>query len=408
MTKGDRQRHDDVLQGLNYLKQAFGLFERLAPAGTERDKSGNRRLLYSHYAGLLLLGLFNPTLQSLRALSQVSRLKKVQKALGTKPASLGSLSESTSVFDPELLEPILQELLGTPPGRPHARATGNRTAGSIPDELARRLVAVDGSVLKILPQIVAASGQQQSDWRLHLQFDVSRGIPLKGVVAENGAGGAADERSVLARTLEANKTYITDAGYERYALFEQIVQAGSDYVCRAQRRPVEVLAQRSLSTEAQAAGILTDDEVQLGRSRSDVGAVTHRVRRIVVAAAASPGRQRTDRRRSDEIVLLTNLCDVPAEVVAAIYRMRWLIELFFRFFKHVLGCRKLISQQQNGVTIQVYCALIAALLMAQVTGQRVNRRLFELICLYFQGWADEDEVIAGVERESRKTTPGPA
>ena len=179
------------------------------------------------------------------------------------------------------------------------------------------------------------------------------------------------------------------------------MQAKSDYVCRVQRRQVGVLEQRALSDKAKAAHVVSDELVRLGRSRSDVGAVTHVVRRIVIKADSSPGRKRTDRKPSREIVLLTNLLDVPAEVIAAIYRMRWLIELFFRFFKHILGCRELISLKEEGIAIQVYCALIAALLMSLAAGRSVGRRGFELICLYFQGWAEEDEVIAGLAKLTR-------
>lgn len=386
------------VEGVKYLKRAFRLFDRLAEVGTERDVSGNRTLLFSHYAGLVLVGLFNPTLQSLRGLSQISGLRKVQKVTSGKRASLGSLSESVRIFDPALMEPIIQELVSRLPSK--MRGT---PAADLPEELARRLVAVDGSVLKALPQIAAAVGQADTNWRLHLQFEVLRQVPGKAVLTEDGVGGASDERSVLARTLEPGKTYIMDAGYERYSLLEQIVQADSGYVCRVQRRQVEVLEQRALSDEAKAANVLSDEVVRLGRSRSDVGEVTHKVRRIVIKADSSPGRQRTDRKPSREIVLLTNLLDVPAEVIAAIYRTRWLIELFFRFFKHVLGCRELISLKEEGIAIQIYCALIAALLMTLAAGRSVGRRGFELICLFYQGWAEEDEVIAGLEKLARKT-----
>ena len=393
--------HDSTLdpqsvEGVKYLKRAFKLLERLAPAGTERDTAGNRRLLFSHYTGLVLLGLFNPTVQSLRGLSQLSGVRKVQKILGSHRASIGSLSESVRVFDPALMEPIIDELLAGIP-----KNVCKNPADGLPDELVRRLVAVDGSVLKTLPQVVAAVGGKNTDWRLHLHFEVFRGVPSRAVVTENGVGGEADERSVLARTLQSGKTYVIDAGYERYTLFEDIVQAQSDYVARVQRRKVEVLEERSLSDEATAVGIISDQVVRLGRSRADVGIITHPVRRIIIAAESSPRRQRSDRKQSKEIILLTSLRDVPAEMVAAIYRLRWLIELFFRFFKHVLGCRNLTSLKSEGVAIQVYCALIAALLLSLATGRNIGRRGFELVCLYFQGWAEEDEVIAGLEKLAR-------
>jgi IS4 transposase len=195
--------------------------------------------------------------------------------------------------------------------------------------------------------------------------------------------------------------YVMDRGYERYALFEQIVRAQSDYLCRVQHRSRTVLEQRPVSEEGREAGVLRDELVQPGRSRTEVGSITHPVRRITLAQTG-PGRRRNDRPQHEEIILLTNLREVPAEVLAAIYRLRWSIELFFRFFKHVLGCRHLLSHRPEGVAIQVYCALIAALLMSLATGQSLGRRGFELVCLYFQGWAEEDELLTGLERLSRK------
>src|SRR5207244_4275218 len=116
------------------------------------------------------------------------------------------------------------------------------------------------------------------------------------------------------------------------------------------------------------------------------------------------GRRRSDRTNSEEITLLTSLVDVPAEWVAAIYQLRWSIELFFRFLKHVLGCRHLLSHKSEGVAIQMYCALIAALLLSHLLGSSVGRRGFRLICLYLQGWADEDEVLEAVARLQRAKT----
>lgn len=378
-----------TVAGVKYLQRLFPLLQRLAPAGTERDVAGNRKLLFSQYAGLVLLGMFNPTLQSLRGLSEMSRLRKVQKALGGPRASLGSLSESVRVFDPELLEPIFRELFAQLPAKA-PRATGN-----IPLELVRRLTAVDGSALRALPQIVAAVGSERgAKWRLHLQFEVHREIPEHAALTPDETGGDDDERSVLSRNLRAGRAYLLDRGYERYRLFNDIVAARSDYVCRVQHRTLVVVDTRELSSAARDARVLSDEIVTLPGA-------THPVRRVIIQKAAQ-GRRRTDKSNSDKIVLLTNLRDVPAEIIAALYELRWSIELFFRFFKHVLGCRHLLSHKPEGILIQVYCALIAALLMSLTLGDNVGRRGFELICLYLQGWAEEDELLDGLRRLNAK------
>jgi hypothetical protein len=395
----DRKELDPAtVQGVRQLKGIFRALERLAPVGCERDHAGNRQLLFHQYAGLVLLGLFNPTLQTVGGLSQLSELRKVQKLLGGPRVSVGSFSEAARVFDSEALRQIFEELYESLPA-PSRTISG----GTIPDELLHKLTVADGSALRALPKLVAAAAQGK--WRVHLEFEVLRSRPERMLLTPDEVGGAADERSVLAQGLRRGRMYVLDRGYERYALLDQIVQAGSDYLVRVQQRPLSVLKELPLSEEDREAGVLQDELVQPGRSRPEVGSITHAVRRLVLSIPEQ-GRRRTDRPSSENIVLLTNLADVPAEVLAAIYRLRWSIELFFRFLKHVLGCRHLLSHKSEGVAIQVYCALIAALLMSHLTGQSVGKRGFELVCLYLSGWAEEDELAAGIERLVRRKTKG--
>ena len=68
------------------------------------------------------------------------------------------------------------------------------------------------------------------------------------------------------------------------------------------------------------------------------------------------------------------------------------------FFKHVLGCRHLISHSQNGIEIQTYLAIIACLLIALWTGKKPTLRTYEMICFYFTGLASEEELLAHIEK----------
>lgn len=378
------------LKGVRYLRRLFPMLERLSASGTERDIAGNRRLLFNHYAGLMLVGMFNPTLLSMRGLSEASALRKVQKAIGGPRASTGSLSEAVRVFDPRMLESIFQELLAELPAK-----TSVGTSPSIPLQLAQRLSAVDGTALRALPQIVAAVGSKRdAKWRLHLQFEVHREIPEYASLTPDETGGEDDERSVLSRNLRSGRIYLLDRGYERYTLFKDIVDANSDFVCRVQERNLKIVSTQELSPAAHEARVISDEIVQ-------IPGLAQPIRRVVIQRRGQ-GRRRTDKTNSETIVLLTNLLEPPAEIIAALYELRWSIELFFRFFKHVLGCRHLMSHKAEGIMIQVYCALIAALLMSLTLGGDIGRRGFELICLYFQGWADEDELLDGLRRLAAK------
>jgi hypothetical protein len=85
-------------------------------------------------------------------------------------------------------------------------------------------------------------------------------------------------------------------------------------------------------------------------------------------------------------------------VIALIYRKRWTVELFFRFFKYVLGCRHLLSHGANGIEIQVYLAIIVCMLIALWTGRKPTLRTIEMIRFYFIGWAELDELEAHIAK----------
>jgi len=137
--------------------------------------------------------------------------------------------------------------------------------------------------------------------------------------------------------------------------------------------------------------VIFDAEVSLGGKKA-VGVLKQSLRVVVI---------KTDKTDKDgqpcNLVLITNRLDLDAELISLAYRYRWQIELFFRWMKCVLGCRHLLSTCQNGVEIQVYMALIASLLITMWTGRKPTKRTYEMLCLYFQGWAELDELVAHIE-----------
>ena len=70
-------------------------------------------------------------------------------------------------------------------------------------------------------------------------------------------------------------------------------------------------------------------------------------------------------------------------MIALIYKSRWTIEIFFRFFKHILGCRHLLSHREDGIRIQVYMAIIACMLITLWSGRKPTLRTVEMLRFYF-------------------------
>ncbi len=316
------------ITGLKYFDQLAPLLGRLHQEGCERDIAGNRKLHYDQYCMLILLYLFNPIVTSLRGIQQASELKKVQKKLGCARASLGSLSEATSVFNPQSLKEIIKEL----GEQLQPIATDSRLKN-----IDQTITLVDGTLLSALPQMMEASVRKQSTgsgmvkWRLHTHFEIAKGWPVRMDLAPNG-GGEYDERSMMSEVLEPDRLYVMDRGYQKFTLFNQIVAAKSSYVCRLRDNSKWQTQETRYRNEAAEISEIISDEVVtfssgLVKSRPD-----HKLR--VICVRCNPHTTRglykgsSNGVNSDGVLrIATNLMDVPAEVIALIFSHRWAIEV---------------------------------------------------------------------------------
>jgi hypothetical protein len=373
------------LRGFKYFKQVRGLLEKLHDAGCGRDRAHHRLLHMDQHAALLLLWMFNPLCASLRALQQASTLAKVQRVLGVPRASLGSLSEASRVFDAGLLKEVIGELArAAPPLQADARLS---ESGAI-------LTIVDGSHLSSLAQIARAlwHDPKKKGLQAHFQFELYRGPIAADLDHDNG-----NPREHLAAHLQKGRLYVLDRGFVKYGLYRAITEAGSSYVARLKDElPFEVLEERPLTPEATKAGGLSDRVVRLDAKKPFVARVIEvrcapHTRRGGPKSCGGPS-------QGARLRIITDRFDLGAEVIALIYKLRWQVEIFFRFFKHVLGCRRLISRSKNGIELQVYTAILACLLIARWTGRRPTLRTYEMFCYHLLGWASADELTAHIGR----------
>ena len=397
VSRGKRQKKEPIpesaLQGFKYFKVLSPILRRLH---SEKDHH-NRKLYFDQYIALLLFYFFNPAITSLRAIQKASGLKKAQKVLGVKSTSLGSLSEASYVFDSKLIAPIIQQLA--------EKAIPLETDPKL-KAIEKQLVAVDGSLLPALPKILGALwlDDEHRAAKLHLEFDLIKSVPIRAEVTD----GNANEKNNLRKSIGPDKLYTLDAGYGQYKLFEDIHKAGSNFVARLKDNAVwQTLEERPLTEADRLAGAQRDLLVRLGspKCKDDLSIP---VRLIEIYPRGSSARPRSSRvsskktfRTTDSdytIRLVTDRMDLSAEIIALIYRYRWHIELFFRWFKCILGCNHLLSHSENGVSIQVYCALIASMLITIWTGRKPTKRTFEMLCHYFMGWADDEELFDHLEK----------
>jgi hypothetical protein len=389
----------DQLRGMKQLRHVAGLLSRLHLAGCDRDKAQNRELHFDDYVLLILLYLFNPMIDSMRCLQKVSELPEIQERLGIKRFSLGSFSESCKVFDPSMLQAVVDQL---------AKGLLPVQRAALLMDLPGKLTLVDSTVIQTLCTVTEAmflplgDGRHTHAWRLHLQLDVDHHVPAAWEITEPKNTGRGDEKSVLRRNLSSGHTYVLDRWYAQFILWNDIKSAGSNYVCRMRDNCVyDIIENRPLDKAAMDAGVISDQIVQMGLGKKPGERADHPTRLICVKC--TPHQKRGKRRgagfgqtgpTSDGVLrIVTDLVDVPAHIIAFLYSYRWMIEIFFRFFKQTLGCRHLLSTRIEGVQIQVYAAVIYCLMLNTLTGKKPTKWMVTLMSLYLQGLASDEDVL---------------
>lgn len=342
-----------------------------------------RHLSQGDYLSLLLFGLFNPVVESMRGLCAASALGRVQEEVCSGPVSLGSFSEAQGLVDPGLLEKVFHDLAGevTP-------APGGRDAALV--AYRKRLTAIDGSLWKGLPRMSWAFWRRQPKaqgaLKLHLKFNLLEEKPVGALIAP----AKRCERSVLRELVRAGEVYVGDRYYgEDYALFGELEEAGCSFVLRLRQEACwEVIQESPLSAADRAAGVVSDALVRLGgRKKSGPW-------RLVRLAGPR-----------EEILLVSNLLpeELSAELIGQVYRARWRIELFFKWIKCILGCGHWLAESPRGVALQIYCALIAALLLLAYSGRRPGKRAMEMIRFYLLGSATLEELCTQLGLEKKQT-----
>ena len=366
---------EDQLRNWNLLdrfrQRVLPLLKAQAPSATEED---DRRTLFAEdYFCSYLFAMLNPVVTSMRALCHVSHCRKMRQ-VAAAPFSPAAFSEGQHLFDPAILEKVVRELARENQGR------GQGADARVRQALAA-LTAVDGTVLRAVPRMAwAPAGGPGTAIKLHLHFNVFDQIPEAWLISP----GNVSESKVMAQTVKPGTMNVADRAYGHdFGLLAQLRAEGIEFVFRLFNNLVltPVGPDRPLTEEERRAGVVWDRPVRLGVHGDGP------VFRVVRVEA-----------NGDVFHLVTTREDLSAELIGLIYRQRWQIELFFKWIKMILNCRHWLAESPAGVQIQIYCVLIASLLLMLWTGQRPNKRMVESLQWYWMGLANEEDLVTLLQR----------
>ena len=264
----------------------------------------------------------------------LERFPGIHTHLGMQPVRRSTLADANRVRPAALFEDVLEALvreLGASCGR-HGR-----------------------EMLRLIDATRVLVGKRIESWeadgcvKLHVVYDPGVDTPVCFAVTSVRMNDITPAKRF---PIEPGATYVFDKGYYDFGFWAALDAEGCRFVTRLKKNsPTRLIETRAVDPEG---SILADCVARLSTrlASSRKNPFDKPVRLVTV---------RIDSGR--EITLLSNDLDAPATEIAALYKQRWQVELFFKWVKQNLKIRHFLGASENAVRIQIVTALIAYLLL---------------------------------------------
>ena len=233
------------------------------------------------------------------------------------------------------------------------------------DVLKRQVEIFDSTVLTLFQEILKSVGRKPADGKkkggikMHTIMNVDEMVPKLVWFTD----AKTNDHALLSKLeLSPDKIYVFDKGYNDYQAFDLFCESGTGFVTRIKDNAVyDTLENNEIESHIHS-GVLEDTVIEL-TVKQETGEKKLKLRKV----------RFYDRVLKREFEFLTNLFDFRADMIAALYKIRWQIELLFKQLKQNFPLKYFLGDNENAIRIQIYCALIVNLLMT-VVQKRVKRK----------------------------------
>lgn len=257
------------------------------------------------------------------------------------------------------------------------------------------LISIDGSLIDaVLSMYWADYRKGAKKAKGHFGFNINNGIPKKVFLTEGNGG----ERPFVSRILSKGQTGVMDRGYQSHKDFDLLQDQNKHFVCRIKAKTTRtIVEEHPVDPDSY---IFYDAMVILGtpgvnQTKKPVRVIGYKIAGVQYYVA-------TDRH------------DLTAEQIATIYKLRWTIESFFKWWKEHLKVYHLIARSEYGLMVQILGGLITYLLMAiychghfneKVSIKRVRELRTTILNELFHGQDGSGEATAedNISKEQKKS-----
>ena len=220
--------------------------------------------------------------------------------------------------------------------------------------------------------------------KLHTLLDLRGAIPAFIHISD---GKLHDVNVLDMLTFEAGAFYVMDRGYVDFERLYALHQAGAFFVTRA-KSPMDARRVYSTPTERDT-GVICDQRVMLNGYYSARKYPEH-LRRI----------RFKDPESGKSLVFLTNNTTLPALTIAALYKSRWQVELFFKWIKQHLRIKKFLGTSENAVKTQIWCAVSTYVLIAIVKKElQLNASLYTCLQILSVSVFEKTEISCALQAD---------
>lgn len=260
--------------------------------------------------------------------------------LGIEAPARSSLSYANSHRPAELFEKVFYSLYDT---------VSSKAVGKKKFRFKNKLVSIDSTVIDLCLSMYDWAKYQRTKGavKLHLVLDHDGYLPCFGLVTD---GKVSDVRAAWQIDFAPGTIVVDDRGYNDYRLFSDWTESGVHFVTRMKNNALfEVVEEREPPKNR---NIVKDQTIRLTGTGAQEKC-SHLLRRV----------EATREDTGETLVFLTNHLGLGASTIAAIYKDRWQIELFFKAIKQNLKIKTFVGTSANAVKTQIWTALIAMLLL---------------------------------------------
>jgi hypothetical protein len=271
-----------------------------------------------------------------------------------------------------------------------------------PDSRSRKnkTYLIDSTTIQLFKEIYKGAGMSKATGKRKGGLKVHMAVHSEDVVPSLihiGKGAANDKVFLKHLNFPSGSTVIMDRGYRDYRQYNQWTIDKIRWITRMHPySAVKKLQKFDVDPEQKSAGVKKDSKVRLGADRKEISKVDCRL----IAYRAPNGKY---------FEFITNDFDAEPLLIAQLYKKRWRIELLFKRLKQNMPLRYFLGDNQNAVQIQIWCALIADLLLQMVKSQ-VKRKwsfsnIVSLVRLHLFNYLDLYSFLENPEQCTIQTRP---